>query len=67
MNNLKLFLRLLLKIPLTPFVVSGVLAMLTIGYIFMFFEWVYDSNDLRYSKITRDRYIEFLKKWFTSI
>lgn len=67
MNNLKLFLRLLLKIPLTPFVVSWVLVVLAVGHIIMFFEWLYDSDDIRYSKMVRVDYIEFLKNWFTTI
>lgn len=67
MNKLKLFLRLLLKIPLTPFVVSGVLGMLAVGHLIMFFEWLYDSDSLKYSMNLRDEYIETLQKWFTTL
>lgn len=67
MNKLKLFLRLILKIPLTPFVLGFILAILAVGHLIMFFEWLYDIDDIKYSKMVVDDYINFLKKWFTSI
>lgn len=66
MNNLKLFLRLLFKITMTPFVVLFIVLLLIVEHIIMFFQWLYDSEGLKDSKMDRDDYINFLKKWFTT-
>lgn len=64
---MKKLIRLILKIPFTPFVVC----FLGIGLIFVtaiiFVEWLYDAPNTEYVKEERDWIINLLKKWFTTI
>ena len=67
--NIKKLIRLLLKIPATPFVVSYHLSMWSIASVISFFEWLYDASDFDKSiskKIAIDE-VNSLKKWFTTI
>jgi hypothetical protein len=67
--NIKKLIRLLLKIPATPFVVTYHLIVLLTCLVVSFFEWLYDASDFNKSiskKIANDQ-VTGLKKWFTTI
>ena len=59
----------ILKIPLTPVVLSWNGGMIILSYAVQVFEWVYNSSDFdkRTTKEVRDDYIDNIKKWFTTI
>jgi hypothetical protein len=66
---MKKFIRLLIKLPATPFVVAFFVFSYVIFSVFAFFQWVYDASDFDRS-ITfecRDDMAKHLKKWFTTI
>lgn len=55
--------------PLTPFVIGGMLAWLGACYVIKFFEWVYEADSVS-KEVTHDMIEEALsgmKKWFTTI
>jgi len=66
---MKKIIRILIKIPATPFVVIVGLCMIFSGYVIRFFEWVYEASD--FNKDITDMIIEnrklHIKKWFTTI
>lgn len=67
--DIKKLIRLMLKIPATPFVVIYHFGILLIFLVVMFFEWIYDASDFNKSiskKIAGDS-VNALKKWFTTI
>ena len=69
MNKLKLLLRLILKIPVTPILVLWVAFMLAVFYIVQFFQWIYDVSEWD-KEITRDikqAQFDLVKRWFTEL
>jgi len=65
--NVKKLIRAVLKLPLTPFYVGGKLALLSVGIVVLFFEWVYDKNRVYSAQELLVEELEQLKRWFTTI
>jgi hypothetical protein len=66
---LKKILRVLFKIPATPFVTAFLLVALLMIYVSIFFEWLYDADthDKRVTHSMKKDVLEHLKKWFTTV
>jgi hypothetical protein len=67
--TIKKIIRALLKIPLTPVVVSFNLLMIFVCSVSIFYGWLYEDTDMEKSinhELMQD-YISNLKKWFTTI
>lgn len=66
---MKKFIRLLIKIPATLFVVIFFLLSYLIFTIIAFFEWVYESPEwnIKTTYECRDEIIRILKNWFTTV
>lgn len=66
---MKKFIRLLIKIPVTP----AVVLFFSIGYILFsilaFFQWVYEASEFNVDVTNdcRDEMISALKNWFTTV
>lgn len=69
MNNLRKLIRLLLKIPATPFVLFFIVFMIIGLAITLFFEWVYEAEEQDKAEIRRlmKTNIVIIKGWFTTI
>jgi hypothetical protein len=67
--NIKKLIRLFLKVPATPLYVLFQLLMISVGYGFKFFEWVYETNgwDEQFTQEQIQSSKQNLKKWFTTI
>jgi len=65
----KKLIRLIIKIPVTPFITVFYVMMIMVPFIFQFFEWLYeaDSSDKNDTFIVRKYLISDLKRWFTTI
>jgi hypothetical protein len=66
---IKKFLRLLIKLPATPFVVFFYLGVLMTGHLVRAGEWLYESSEFD-KQITREiieDHRRSLKRWFTTI
>lgn len=69
MNKMKLFIRLILKIPGTPILLLWVAFMLAVFYIVQFFQWIYNASEWD-KEITADikaAQFDLAKRWFTTI
>jgi hypothetical protein len=66
---MKKFIRLLFKIPATPFVVAFCVIGYTLFSILAFFQWAYESSEFNRSVTDecRDDMVGILKRWFTTI
>ena len=66
---MKKFIRGLIKIPLTPFVVVSCVLLIVAYYIMLFVEWLYESSEWN-KQITKDcikDVFKALKDWFTTV
>lgn len=66
---MKLVLRLIVKIAVTPIVLINVLLMLLVGYGFVFYDWLWEVDEFE-RMITRETIADLyltLKNWFTTI
>lgn len=66
---MKKFIRVLIKIPVTPIIVLFCVFILAMGYITIFVEWLFDSSDWNkeITKKVNDFIYGYLKHWFTTI
>lgn len=66
---MKKLIRLLVKLPATPFVVLLGLTGFIVFSILLFVQWLYEAIhwDKEITKLCRDDMQELLKKWFTTI
>jgi hypothetical protein len=66
---MKKFIRLLLKIPVTPFFLLLASLFYIACTILLFFEWLYevDKEDRSFTKDMMDDMKKMIKKWFTTI
>lgn len=66
---MKKFIRLLIKIPVTPIVVAFCVIGYTMFSILAFFQWVYEASEFNRSVTAdcRDEMIDAFKSWFTTI
>ena len=66
---MKKLIRLLLKVPATPFVVILSLTGFIVFSILLFIQWVYEAStwDKEITQSCRDDMKELVKKWFTTI
>jgi hypothetical protein len=66
---MKKFIRLLIKLPATPFVVAFFVFSYITFTVMSFFEWVYEASEFTKSVTfeCRDDMTKHLKKWFTTI
>lgn len=66
---MKKLIRLIIKVPATPFVVIFLVFAIIFHYVTMFIEWAYESSDFSKSitKQCLDDDRRRLKKWFTTI
>jgi uncharacterized membrane protein YvlD (DUF360 family) len=65
--KMKKFIRAILKLPLTPFVLLWFFIGLVSGVAIMIIEWLYEDKSLRDSTWGIDTAVRDLKKWFTTI
>ncbi len=65
----KKILRVLFKIPATPFVTAFLLFALLMIYASMFIEWLYDAEprDKRVTQSMKQDVLKHLKKWYTTV
>ena len=65
----KKILRVLIKIPATPFITVFLLFALLMIYASMFFEWLYDAEprDKRVTQGMKQHVLGALKKWYTTV
>jgi hypothetical protein len=65
----KKILRILIKIPATPFVTVFLLFALLSVYAAIFLEWLYDADDCdkRITLSMKQDVLKHLKKWFTTV
>ena len=65
----KKILRVLIKLPATPFVTAFLLFGLLVMYVIMFFNWLYDADDWDKSltKSMKQDLLNNLKKWYTTV
>ncbi len=66
---LKKILRVLIKLPATPFVTLFLLYALLCVYASIFIEWLYDAEprDKRVTHSMKKDVLEHLKKWYTTV
>ena len=66
---IKKIIRVLIKAPITPFVVFVLGSLVLTTYIIQFFEWVYEASetDKRCTKETRNSFARAFKKWFMTV
>jgi len=66
---MKKLIRGLLKIPLTPFVLIGLLVSIIFTYFVSAYDWLYETDE--YNRILikniREEYFYKLRKWFTTV
>jgi hypothetical protein len=65
--KMKKFIRAILKLPLTPFILFWFFIGLVSGVAIMVIEWLYEDKSLRESTWGIDTAVRDLKKWFTTI
>ena len=66
---MKKVIRGLLKIPLTPFVVVGLLFLITVTYAVSLYDWLYETDEYNRTLIKniREEYFYNLKDWLTTV
>jgi uncharacterized membrane protein YvlD (DUF360 family) len=64
---MKKFIRAILKLPLTPFMIFWFFIGLISGVAIMIIEWLYEDKNLRESTWVLHEATRDLKKWFTTI
>jgi fatty acid desaturase len=66
---MKKFIRALIKLPATPFVVVYFVVLYILTCIVQFFEWVYEASeqDKKWTKKERANVLDAAKKWFTTV
>jgi len=62
-NKLKKIIRIILKIPATPFVLIYMIWIMIMLSVMLFFEWVYLKDTKESKKMIRSNF-NFLLKWF---